>query len=322
MSNQPVVNQSVDVQSNQNTSNTSNTANVKTAGNGLKPLYYAGLVFFQNVLVPKLESAINNFEAWKYDVVKSKFEYATIQLPDMNDKLVITCDDGSEKSYVVADVHYAPRKSGGKFTERDFDAWPRMNSCSPFRSAQYYMLQRGFYLVEESDPSKSRKVVLKLYKTKSPYPEQKLWHNHNKIHGVYSTTSTTSTFVEHQKEKQVEQVEQVKQHFKKQHQSRGDSRQKHKLHHGHPTNNHNKQNFKKTSNVQPFTEDQFPALKGSHTIPNTVSLVKSSESAELSQSPEHNVWNNNTVQTLTKLESSPTEEPTKPVELVESQQSK
>lgn len=176
----------------------------KTACGGYKPLLCAGSAYYYNTLLPKLEEAILKFESWKYDNVKSKYTYINIDIPHMMTQISIECDDKSLKSYLIADLHYAPKFKQGKFTERDFNAWARMGTVSPFRIAQQYMLEKGFYLIEENDSKNKNKSVVRLYKNMSPYPSEKLWHDHNKIFGVVTpnnkkesikqtTSKTTST---------------------------------------------------------------------------------------------------------------------------------
>ena len=238
--------------------------------NGVKPLYFAGIIFYQNVLVPALETAVANFDKWQNDVNKSKFSYVTVHLPDMHDQVIITCDDSTEKAYTVADVYYAPRKQKGRFTDRDFEAWPRMGTLSPFRSAQQLMLQSGFYLVEESDPDVSKKVILKLYKTVSPYPEKKLWHDHNKIFGVYTPKQAQNT------ENSTEKPTKTNYEFKK----------KNNYKTREPRQTYVKQPHKQFTNS--FDPNEFPTLPNSENVPLRKLDVDNTWTNRETNKPENN----------------------------------
>lgn len=186
---------------------------IATAGGGFKPLYVAGQIYYQQYLLPAIERTVMQFEKAKNDKDKSKslLPWRFVNLPDLHNVLNITLDDGSVKSYRLDNTHYAPRKKDGKFTDRDFTAWSKMGTLSPFRSAQNFMKSRGYYLVEESDPSKGKKVIVKLYSSQSPYPATKLWHDHNKIHGIYTPQHITQQMQSEQSVQSVQSVQAVQQ---------------------------------------------------------------------------------------------------------------
>lgn len=153
---------------------------------GLRPLQYAGFRFFSEIFLPALQVAKAELGSFKYDKKKKNFTYVFVKLPDFRSTLKIMCDDQiTVKTYSLDMLYYAPRVVGGAGPkDRDFAIWERMGTYSAFRSAQYYMKQEGYFLIEELDTYFGH--GLKLYNCVPPYPAVKLWHNHNKIAGLIS----------------------------------------------------------------------------------------------------------------------------------------
>lgn len=153
---------------------------------GYAPLYYAGILYLTEVLYPSLNNAIDTFKSWENDKSKKERTFVFVNLPDFRGNLSVECDDGTTiKTYTLDVLHYAPKKKNlANPFARDFEAWQRMNTLSPFRSAQHYMKEMGYYLVEEGNTALGNKI--KLYNCEPPYPANKLWHEHNKIYGIKS----------------------------------------------------------------------------------------------------------------------------------------
>jgi hypothetical protein len=151
---------------------------------GYVPLYYAGVLYLTQILIPTLQKSMQTLEFWKTQEGKKNRKFIFVNLPDFRSKLTVNCDDGQTvKSYTLDTLHYAPIKKNSKDTcDRDFDAWKRLNTLSPFRSAQHHMKELGYYLIEDSNSTLGRGI--KLYNCEPPFPIEKYWHDHNKIHGI------------------------------------------------------------------------------------------------------------------------------------------
>ena len=134
---------------------------------GYIPLYYAGWWYYTKVLIPILEQASSMLKSEKMSIC--------VNFPDLKTKHKFICDDGTIKIYKSDQLYYAPiSKYNNKSKHpkiRDFECWTRMNTLSPFRSAQMYMKQKGFYLVELGNDDSERIVML--YNYIPPYNEKK-----------------------------------------------------------------------------------------------------------------------------------------------------
>lgn len=150
---------------------------------GYIPLYYAGCMYYNQILLPALEKAQYTLDSWKNDSKKKDRKFIFVTLPDFKSKLNLTCDNGTQKTYTLDVLHYGPRKKDSKNPrDRDLQCWERMNTLSAFRSGQSHMKKLGYYLVEEGNTTYGHDI--KLYNCVPSYPVKKLWHDYNKIHGI------------------------------------------------------------------------------------------------------------------------------------------
>jgi hypothetical protein len=104
-------------------------------------------------------------------------EYADVKV-DPNQLLEVPLDNGTVRNYKFHVVHYGPMNSkAAKRHWRDRDnIWGRMEIHPPFRTLQVEMLQKGFFLLDESDPSKSFNMRIRLHQNKPAGPLY-LWHS-------------------------------------------------------------------------------------------------------------------------------------------------
>lgn len=152
-----------------------------TAWGGYKP-YYIGCCLYYHYIMEEVSKAIETFELWSKMYDKKNRTYIKLNL-DLTKFTEIVCDNGTVKKYKNDTLHYAPKFKGCGWYDRYWNIWTKMGIHPPFRQAQVDLLQKGYYLVELSDPSMSYKTVFKLYKVKSPTPLN-LWHGYDKIPGV------------------------------------------------------------------------------------------------------------------------------------------
>jgi hypothetical protein len=125
-------------------------------------------------MMHKLEGCI------KYLCEKQENTYAHVRVrPDQ--ELEIQLDDGTFVTYKFHVVHYGPFKDKKEYYWMSrYNIFENLQVYPPFRTLQVEMLQRGYYLVDESDPVKSKRMVIRLYKTCPPYPLY-LWHGYGTI---------------------------------------------------------------------------------------------------------------------------------------------
>lgn len=111
---------------------------------------------------------------------RNDFTYADVNV-DPNAELSVKLDDGSTRKYKFHSVHYGPLKNREKRHWRSRDnIWERMKIYPPFRTLQVEMLGKGFYLMDESDPTKSKRMIIRLNREK-PFEPLKLWHGYGVI---------------------------------------------------------------------------------------------------------------------------------------------
>lgn len=150
-----------------------NTGNNGSWNNGDRP-FKGAMESYLNLMRPKLKGCIGCLHA------RPDFTYADVKV-DPNAELTVTLDDGSERKYKFHSVHYGPLKNKEKRHWRSRDnIYDRMGVYPPFRVLQVEMLNSGYYLMDISDPSKSKRMIVRLFRDKPKFP-LKLWHGYGVI---------------------------------------------------------------------------------------------------------------------------------------------
>jgi hypothetical protein len=93
--------------------------------------------------------------------------------------------EGGANKYIPRHVLvYGPQPDKSDVTRRDTGIWKRSGIPNPFRTVQAKILRDyGFYLVDESDCSKSSRTVIRLY-AQLPKKPPSLWHRLDRVPGA------------------------------------------------------------------------------------------------------------------------------------------
>lgn len=154
------------------------TSNNGSWNNGDRP-FKGAMDTYMTLMRKKLRGCIGCLNA------RSDFTYANVKV-DPNAELIVTLDDGSVRKYKFHSVHYGPLriKHGTAGTQRHWrsrdNIYDRLGVYPPFRVLQVEMLNSGYYLMDVSDPSKSKRMIINLYRNKPAFP-LKLWHGYGVI---------------------------------------------------------------------------------------------------------------------------------------------
>jgi len=152
---------------NQVTYNAHVKRNISTWSGG-RP-FWGAIDAYVNLMMQKLEGCI------KYLHAKPEHTFAEVRVMP-NQILYVGLDDGTEATYKFHIVHYGPLKDKEQaYWMSRFNIYENLQVYPPFRTLQVEMLSRGYFLVDESDPDKSKRMVIRLYRTKPAYPRY-LWH--------------------------------------------------------------------------------------------------------------------------------------------------
>lgn len=153
---------------------------------GCRPFTGAINAYIQ-LMRQKLEGCI------KYVNASPTNEFAQVRvLP--NQVLEVCLDDETTVTYKFHSVHYGPFKyRDGTHWKSRYNIYENLQIYPPFRVLQLEMLNRGYFLVDESDPDKSKRMVIMLYKTKPSYPRY-LWHGYGVIPGLGNVTPQVEAF--------------------------------------------------------------------------------------------------------------------------------
>tara|TARA_B100000686_G_scaffold354478_1_gene464983 strand:- start:177 stop:662 length:486 start_codon:yes stop_codon:yes gene_type:complete len=148
----------------ENRQNSEDSAILKKTDNYKKKLEKASLIYYNNIM-----NAVQN--AIRYMSEKGKQNYIKLQ----NEDFQLPIDWGEDKKICWHWMHYGFIRKGWR--SRDTSAWNRFNIERPFKKAQKELEEKGWYLVDHSNPERSFGVYIYLY----TYPPEKLplWHDLN-----------------------------------------------------------------------------------------------------------------------------------------------
>ena len=78
--------------------------------------------------------------------------------------------------------YVVPTYGKSSYTNRDHSTWTRRGFMQPFKAVQQNLAEKGYYLYDVSDPSKSFKIhwILTIER-KDPQQQPKLWHGLNQL---------------------------------------------------------------------------------------------------------------------------------------------
>jgi hypothetical protein len=148
--------------------------------NGDRP-FKGGINAYMLFMTNKLEGCM------KYLRAKQEHVCAEVKVYP-NQELEIQLDDSTFTSYKFHVVHYGPLRNKEQYHWMSrYNIFETLQVFPPFRTLQVEMLQKGYYLMDESDPSRSRRMIIRLYKNRPPYPLY-LWHGY----GVIPTLGTVA----------------------------------------------------------------------------------------------------------------------------------
>lgn len=185
MSDNTTVNQTVDGMTHEHTNGTNPKKQI-SSWNGDRP-FKGGIYAYELFMRRKLEGCMKYLRANKEHVC------AQVRVQP-NQELEIQLDDGTFTSYKFHVVHYGPlvRNDEQHHWMSRYNIFDRLQVFPPFRTLQVEMLNKGFYLMDESDPTKSKRMIIRLYKNRPLYPMY-LWHTYGVIPmlGAVATGVTT-----------------------------------------------------------------------------------------------------------------------------------
>lgn len=118
---------------------------------------------------------------------RQDFTYADVRI-DPHQEFPVTDSNGVERIYEFHELHYGPITTRAKRHWRNREnVYGALGVYPAFRTLQTEMLQRGYYLMDESDPMRSKKMFIKLHRDRPIYP-LKLWHSYGVIPGLGAVT--------------------------------------------------------------------------------------------------------------------------------------
>lgn len=139
---------------------------------GKRP-FVGGLEIYKKTMYEAIEKGI------KFLDIKKAYSYINLDLTQ-DTPISINLDNGTTKIYKFHVLHYGPQIPGKRYNVYKRDkVWERIGfKKHPFEEIQQELFDRGYWLRDESDPLKSNKLCIILYKTSPGNSKKHLWHGY------------------------------------------------------------------------------------------------------------------------------------------------
>ena len=147
--------------------------------NGKRP-FFGAIEKYNEYMSECIKTALDKLQQNEH------FDYINVMF---NPKQIfnIELENGSSREYPAHMVHYGPikkykhKKSNWRF--RDDTIWKKLDVYPPFRTFQEKLGTQNLYLIDISDPEKSKKTIIRIYRTVPEKPLY-LWHGYGVIPGL------------------------------------------------------------------------------------------------------------------------------------------